>query len=78
MRSRTYKLMGCCTSLFFMVGIVFSVIIMVESFTKGVNWLTAFFLIYGAVGICLHAAIIPALLFCKGYDECEREEFCER
>ena len=71
-----YKLMGCLTCTFFIVGIVFYIILMINSFSKGVDWLTGFFLIYGAVGILMHAIMIPSLLFCMGYKECHKEDYC--
>lgn len=50
--------MGCLTGLLFLSTLVFYIILMVRSFTNGVDWLTAAFLIIGIIALL---TVIPTL-----------------
>lgn len=58
MAKKYYKFMGCLTGLLFVTTLVFYIILMVRSFTSGVNWLTAAFLIIGIVALL---TVVPTL-----------------
>lgn len=56
--SRYYKCVGLLTTLFTLAGLVFYIILMVQTFSKETNWLTTTFLI---VGLLAMLTILPAL-----------------
>lgn len=53
-----YKFIGCFTALFNIAGLVFYIILMVQTFRNGTDWLTTTWLILGLVAML---TILPAL-----------------
>lgn len=63
---KCYRLAGCFTCLYTLTGLVFYIILMVNKFNAGVDWLTGFFLIFGLVGIVIIGPMLTNLFFFQG------------